>query len=152
MPFNLPAANRGGNVPTVEDGLAVVRFDDLVLKEHVAWAGTDKFGKEDSGERYHFMFTLADEAHDILYSEDGDPIELEALTRTATGEKSNFAALMQGILTAQEFAAWQAATETEPFDGSAAQGRFLNVKIAHNKKDWPFVESVIGIAKKKGGR
>lgn len=153
MPMTLPTANSGGDAPEVEDGLALLRFDDLVLKEHPDWAGTDKFGKADDGRRFHFLFTLLDEGREVVYTEDGDPIDLEALTRTATGEKSNFAAIMSGILTAQEFAAWQAATADEPFDGSAAQGRIVNGKIAHNKRGWPYVESVIGIAKPaKGGK
>lgn len=153
MPMTLPTANAGGDAPEVEDGLALLRFDDLVLKEHPDWAGTDKFGKADDGRRFHFLFTLLGEDREVVYSEDGDPIDLEALTRTATGEKSNFAAIMSGILTPQEFAAWQAATADDPFDGSAAQGRVVNGKIAHNKRGWPYVESVIGIAKPaKGGK
>lgn len=152
MPFVLPTANAGGDAPEVDDGLALLRFDDLILKEHPDWAGTDKFGKADSGQRFHFLFTLLTEDREVVYTEDGDPIELEALTRTATGEKSNFAAIMSGVLTPQEFAAWQAATPEDPFDASAAQGRIVNGKIAHNKRNWPFVESVIGIAKVKAGK
>ena len=152
MPFVLPTANAGGDAPEVDDGLALLRFDDLILKDHPDWAGTDKFGKADSGQRFHFIFTLMDEDRAVVYTEDGDPIELEALTRTATGEKSNFAAIMSGVLTPQEFAAWQAATEDEPFDASAAKGRIVNGKIAHNKRNWPFVEAVIGIAKVKAGK
>lgn len=148
MPFNLPVANKGGNAPQVEDGLALLRFDDLVLREHEDWAGTDSFGKPDDGRRFHFVFTVLDEDQAVVY-QDGDPVEIEATTRTATGEKSNFAAIMSGLLTPQEFAAWQAATEDDPFDGSALPGRIVNAKIAHNKKGWPQVESVIGIAKPK---
>jgi hypothetical protein len=144
MPFQLPVANAGGDAPEVADGLALVRFDDLVLKAHPDWAGKDKFGKDDSGDRFHFLFSKMASPTEVEYQESGDPIDLEALTRTATGEKSNFAAIMSGILTPQEFAAWQAATAEQPFDGSAAQGRLLNAKIAHNKRGWPFVEAVIG--------
>jgi hypothetical protein len=147
MPFTLPTANAGGDAPEVDDGLALLRFDDLVLTDHPDWAGTDNYGKPDSGQRFHFVFTLlVPTTREVVYKEDGDPIELEALTRTATGERSNFAALMSGLLTPQEFAAWQVATDEAPFDASAAQGRIVNAKVAHNKKGWPFVEEVIGIA------
>jgi hypothetical protein len=149
MPFNLPTANSGAGAPQVDDGLALLRFDDLVLREHADWAGTDSFGKDDDGRRYHFIFTVGTDKREVVYGPDGDPVELEATTRTATGERSNFRAILAGVLTPQELAAWEAATAEDPFDGSAAQGRWVNGKIAHNKKGWPFVEQVIGIAKAK---
>lgn len=147
--FYIPTANAGGDAPQVDDGLALVRFDGLELRNHPDWAGTDKFGKADNGDRFHFLFTLMASLDEVQYDpeSEGDPIELDALTRTATGERSNFAALMGGILKPAEFAAWQAATAAEPFDGTVALGRVLNAKIAHSKKGWPFVESIIGIAK-----
>lgn len=151
MPMTLPTANAGGDAPEVEDGLALVRFDDVVLKDHPDWAGKDKFGKDDNGQRFHFLFTLLDEGREVVYTEDGDPIELEALTRTATGEKSNFRAIMAGILTATELAAWIDATPENPVTLDL-EGRILNVKIAHNKRGWPFVEAVVGIAKTKAGK
>jgi hypothetical protein len=145
--MKLPQANAGAGAPNVADGLTVARFDDIVLKEHPDWAGTDQYGKEDNGQRFHFVFTMLDEDdRSVLYS-DGDPVELEALTRTATGERSNFFSIISGILTPQELAAWQAATAEDPFDASSTQGRIVNVKVSHNKKGWPFIEQVIGIAK-----
>lgn len=149
--MQLPIANAGGEAPKVDDGLALVRFDDLVLKEHPDWAGTDQYGNADDGRRYHFQATLMKSKTEVFYPDEEDPdskpIQLDATTRLATGERSNFAAHMAGILTAKEFAAWQAATAEDPFDGSALPGRLLNVKIAHSKKGWPFIESFIGIAK-----
>jgi hypothetical protein len=148
MPFNLPVMNTGAGAPQVEDGLALARFDDLVLKPHPDWAGTDKFGHEDDGQRFHFLFTVLDEDYRVVYDE-GDPVEIEAVTRTATGEKSNFFAVLSGLLTPKELAAYQAATAEDPFDGSDLPGRIVNVKIAHNKKNWPFIEAVISVAKKQ---
>ena len=145
MPFYLPTANAGGDAPNVEDGLALLRFDDLVRKEHPDWAGTDKFGKPDDGTRYHFQFTMMANAEEVAYDE-GDPIELDATTRTATGEKSNFRAILAGILTPAELALWEAATPEAPADIDI-QGRLVHVKVAHNKKGWPFIESVVGIYK-----
>jgi hypothetical protein len=150
MGFTLPTYNTGGNAPEVEDGLALWRFDDLVLKAHPDWATeSDKFGKPDDGQRYHFIGTLVDEDGAVIYdpNSEGDPIELEAVTRTATGEKSNFFAMMSGLLTAKELAAYQAATPDDPFDGSALPGRVYNIKVGHSSKKWPLVEQIIGIAK-----
>lgn len=152
MPFNLPGYNTGAGAPPVEDGLGLARFDDLELRDHPDWAKeSDKFGNPDDGRRFHFMFTLVDEAHAVVYHED-DPIEVEATTRTSTGEKSNFYALMTGLLTAKELAAWKAATPDDPFDGEVIKGRIYNVKFAHNEKSgWPYVEQVIGVAKAPSG-
>lgn len=149
MSFNLPSYNTGAGAPPVEDGLGLARFDDLILKAHEDWAGTDKFGKEDDGQRYHFVFTALDDGDQSVLYHEGDPIEVEALTRTATGEKSNFFSILSGLLTPQELAAYQAATPDQPFDGSALPGRVVHVKYAHNKNGWPFVEQVISVAKKQ---
>ena len=150
MSFLLPTKNSGAGAPPVEDGLALARFDDLQLKEHPDWAGTDKFGKEDDGRRYHFLFTLVDDAHEVVYNE-GDPIELESMTRTATGERSNFYANITGLLTAAELAQYNAATPEAPFDASFLPGRVYNVKVAHNNNGWPFIEQIIGVAKAPKG-
>lgn len=148
-PFYLPAKSAGAGAPQVEDGLAILRFDDLTKISHPDWAGTDTFGHADDGERYHFQFTLLDEAHAVQYT-DGDPIELEAMTRTSTGEKSNFFAYLSAMLTPAELAQYNEATADNPFDGSMLQGRVLNAKIVHNKKGWPQIDAIIGIAKPKG--
>lgn len=147
--MKLPTANKGGDAPQVEDGITLVRFDDILLKAHPDWAGTDAFGKADDGQRYHFVATLLDEDGKVLYGEDDpEPIVLEAMTRTATGEKSNFAKHLKGILTAKEFILWQNATEDEPFDGEVVKGRILLAEVSHNKKDWPQIEQFLGQPKK----
>lgn len=140
--FNLPQANQGGSAPEIEAGLTPLRFDDLLLKPHDDWAGVDKFGHDDDGQRYHFCFTALDEEGKVLYdpNSEGDPIELEILTRTATGEKSNFAKTLKGILTAAEFTAWQA---NEPFDGEGIKGRKVMGMVEHNKKGWPNITAVL---------
>ena len=154
MPFNLPVAKKGAGAPEIDDGLALWRFDDLVLKPHPDWAGVDQFGKDDDGQRFHFIGTVVEPDGSTVYSvvggdNTGDPLELEAMTRTATGEKSNFRAILSGILTPAELTAWDGATEEEPFDGSAAQGRVINVKVAHNKSKWPYIGATIGPSKVK---
>jgi len=156
MPWNLPAPTKGGDAPSVEDGLAVARFDDI-LARHVPDFVTEKdnYGKPDDGNRIDFQFTLMvqeDKGYAVAYTEGGDPIELrqgKACKPGATGEKSNFRMYLAGILTPQELAAWEASTEDAPFDGSAIKGRLVHVKIAHNKRDWPEVEQVISPVKGK---
>lgn len=150
--MQLPKSNKGGTAPEVEAGLAIVRLDDIVLRDHPDWAGTDNFGNADDGKRYHFLTTLLDEDRAVVYA-DGEPIELEAMTRTATGKKSNFRAHMEGILTAAEFAAWDA-DQPLPEDAKVGpvQGRILNAKVGHNKNDWPLIEDFVGIAKAPKGK
>ena len=149
MGLNLPTANQGGSAPEVEDGITLLRFDDLQQKSHADWAGTDSFGHPDDGERFHFLFTLCDDDKTVVYNEEGDPIELEAVTRTATGAKSNFAAILKGILTSAEFTLWEA---NEPFDGDKVQGRFVLGTIEHSKKGWPQVAATHGAPKSKGAK
>jgi len=146
MPITLPTANQGGDAPKFEDGLALARFDDLLQKSHPDWAGTDQYGHADDGERFHFVFTMLDEDRAVVYDEGEDPIVLEATTRLATGAKSNFAAVLKGILTAAEFALWEA---NEGFDGAALAGRIVNVTVAHSKKGWPFIEATHGQPKSR---
>lgn len=149
--MQLPAANQG-TFPAVEDGLAVARFDDLILKTHEDWATPmDKFGKPDDGQRYHFKFTLVDAAGNPIPDpeSEGDFIELEALTRTATGAKSNFAAMLKGVLTPVEFAAWEA---NQPLDGDKLQGRLLNVEVGHSEKGYPQIKQALGAYKVKAAK
>lgn len=142
--MQLPKSNKGGSAPEVEAGLAVVRLDDIVERAHPDWAGTDNFGNADDGARYHFLTTLVEGADRAVVYAEGEPVELEAMTRMATGKKSNFRAHMEGILTAAEFAAWDA-DQPLPEDAKVGpiQGRFINVKVGHNKNGWPLIEDFI---------
>lgn len=145
--FFFPTANSAGAAPQVDDGLALARFEDIRLVEHPDWAGTDQYGNADDGRRYHFVFTLMDSKSEEKFGEDGDPIQLERLTRTATGKRSKFREVMEGLLTPSEFEAFLAATADAPFDGQKVKGRVYNIKVGHSASGWPNVEDVIGVAK-----
>ena len=155
MAWNLPIKNTGGNPPEVEAGLALVRFDDIKARFVEQFVTeSDNYGKPDDGNRLDFQFTLLDENRAVVFDErdDGEivPIELrqaKACKPGATGSNSNFYEYLGGLLTVQEMAQWEVATAEAPFDASATKGRILNVKIGHNKKGWPQVDSIIGIAK-----
>lgn len=150
MGFNIPSPSAGAGAPEVEDGLAIVRFEDIrerFVEDFVT--EKDNYGKPDDGHRLDFIFTLLTADHEVVY-EEGDPVELrqaKACKPGSTGPKSNFREVLSGILTPKELAAWEASTPEDPFDGSAIQGRILNVKISHNKRGWPEVETVIGPVK-----
>ena len=151
MGLNLPALTQG-NPPPVEDGLALVRLDTIEQREHADWAGTDQYGNADDGKRIHFVTTLVDETGAPVYDpadDSGDPIELQKVTRTATGKKSNFRAQITAIMTKAEFAAYEAATPEAPFDASVIIGRVYNVKVEHNKNGWPQIADFIGVSKVK---
>lgn len=146
--FFFPTPTAGAGAPQVEDGLALARFDDIRLVEHEDWAvEKDAYGNKDDGRRYHFVFTLMENKTTEAYGEDGDPIQLERLTRTATGKRSGFRAVMQGILTPAEFEAFLSATADAPFNGNKVKGRVYNVKVTHSSGGWPQIEDVIGVAK-----
>lgn len=131
----------GAGAPDVADGLQKGVFVGISEESHPDWAGTDKFGKEDTGDRWRFAFNLVDEDGDILY-EEGDPIEVDALTRTTVGKKSAAYAILKGIMTAAELAIVDA---QEPFDGTTLEGRKVMVVIEHNDKGWPKVVQVVAM-------
>lgn len=157
MPFSLPTKNAGGNAPEVEDGLALARFDDLVERHVEAFVTEkDRYDKPDDGNRLEFLFTLVDEEHEPILNPESDsgvePIGLrnaKSCKPGATGEKSNFYGYLTGLLTKQELAIWEAATEDEPADFGKVPGRVYNVQISHSKSGWPQIETIIGIAKAK---
>lgn len=156
--MNIPApTSSAGSVPEIEDGLVVVRFNDIYQKDHPDWAtDKDKFGHADDGSRFHFNATILDaERKPVLLvdvKEDvDDPTEefnLEAMTRNLSShEKSNSYALLKGILTPAEFALWVGSTKDNPADLSAVGGREVNAQISHNTKGWPQIEAFLGPAK-----
>ena len=146
--FFFPTPNAAASAPQVEDGLALARFDDIRLVEHEDWAvEKDNYGKADDGRRYHFVFTVMEDKNTERYGDDGDPIVIERLTRTATGKRSGFREVMTGLLTPAEFEQFLAATPDAPFNGSKVKGRLYNIKVTHSTGGWPQVEDVIGIAK-----
>lgn len=146
--FFFPTPNAAGAAPDVEDGLALWRFDDIRLIQHDDWAAEkDQYGNPDDGRRYHFVGTLMESKTKEVFGDDGDPIELEKLTRTATGKRSGFRAVMEGLLSPKEFEAFLAATAEAPFNGQAVRGRVYNVKIKHSNSGWPQIEDIIGVAK-----
>lgn len=147
-PFFFPTPTAGAGAPQVDDGLALWRFDDIKLVTHEDWAvEKDQFGKADDGRRYHFVGTVMEDLKTPKFGDDGDPIEIERLTRTATGKRSNFREVMESLLTPQEFQAFLAATPDSPFDGSKVRGRVYNIKVGHSSSGWPQVEDIIGVAK-----
>ena len=145
-PFFFPTAT-ASSAPKVDDGLAIARFDDIKLITHDDWAGTDQYNNPDDGRRYHFQFTLLDDKHEEIFGDDGDPIVLEALTRLATGKRSNFRAIMESLLSTAEFQQFLSATPDNPFDGAAVRGRVYNVKVGHSASGWPNIADVVGVAK-----
>jgi hypothetical protein len=152
--MHIPApTSSAGEAPQIEDGLYVARFNDIYHRVHEDWAqAKDKFGKVDDGGRFHFSFTLLDAERKPVILEDAespdDTLDLEAMTRNMSShEKANSYALLKGILTPAEFAAWLASTPENPADLSAVANREVNVQVSHNSKGWPQIEATLGPAK-----
>lgn len=129
----------GGDAPEVKDGVYRASFDSMDKEEHPDWAGTDKFGHPDNGDRIRFAFTLKDKDGSILYDE-GDPIVVDALTRVSFGPKSNAYAILKGILTPAELAVVDA---KQPFEITPVLGRDVLVQVGHSTKDWPTIVAVL---------
>ena len=157
--MNIPApTSSAGSAPEIEDGLYVARFNDIYHKVHEDWAqAKDKFGKVDDGGRFHFNFTILDDEREPVIPEDADDpdktLDLEALTRNLSShEKAASYALLKGILTPVEFAAWMASTPENPADLSGVANREVNVQVSHNGKGWPQIEATLGPAKPLKGK
>lgn len=156
--MNIPApTSSAGPAPVIEDGLYVVRFNDIVLKPHPDWATEkDKFGKPDDGNRFHFIGTVLDEKRQPVLLIDVKPdaedpteeFDLDAMTRNMSShEKANSYDYLKGILTPAEFQLWLDSTPEAPADLSAVGGREVNVKVGHSSKGWPLIEAFLGPAK-----
>jgi len=156
--MNIPAPTAAGGIPQIEDGLYVVRFNDIYLKVHEDWATPkDKFGKVDDGSRFHFNATVLDaDRNPVMLADVKDEVDdptieftLEAMTRNMSShEKANSHILLKGILTPGEFNLWLASTPENPADLSAVEGREVNAQVTHNSKGYPQIEAFLGPAKK----
>jgi hypothetical protein len=137
----------GAGAPEIEDGLGLFRFDGIQLVNHKDWATeSDNFGKPDNGDRLHFNVTALDgETGAVLWKNDGDPLEIETLTRVAFGEKSNAYALLKGILTKAELALLD--DPEGSLDSDALMGRPVQGIVAHGKSGWPYIDSFMPATK-----
>jgi hypothetical protein len=158
--MNIPAPTASqGAIANIEDGLYVARFNDIthrIVEEFKT--DKDKFGKPDDGGRFDFMATILDEQRQpVLLMDVKDGVEdptLEFDLRQgksvkviSSDERSNSYALLKGILTASEFAAWLASTAENPVDLSHVAGREVNVQVGHNEKGYPQIDAFLGPAK-----
>lgn len=156
--MNIPAPQAAGGIPQIEDGLYVVKFNDIYLKNHADWAqAKDKFGHADNGDRFHFNATVLDgDRQPVMLADVKEEVEdptieftLEAMTRNMSShEKSTAHALLKGILTPAEFQLWLNSTPGNEPDFSAVEGRELNAQIGHNGKGYPQIEAFLGQPKK----
>lgn len=138
--MQLPKASQGADAPNIEDGLTPATFLDLTIKDHEQFVGTDSYGHPDDGRRFHLLFQVLDKPGGKPLYDDGDLVQLDTMTSLKTGPASKFAKYMEVILTAAEFAAWQA---EEPFDEEKVVGREVTLNIIHNKKNWPQIDDVL---------
>jgi len=131
----------GAGAPEIDDGMFDARFDGISAESHPDWAGPNKFGGVDDGERWRWDFTIFEDGKPV-FDEGGDPLEVSTLTNQSVGKKSNGYALFKGILTSGELALIDAG---EPIDTSALEGRMCQVVVVHNEKGWPKVSAVLPV-------
>lgn len=156
--MNIPAPAASASIPTIEDGLYVVRFDDIVYRVVEQFkTDKDKYGKADDGGRYDILVTVLDEDRNPVVPDTAeDPSDTLTLRQAksirtfSSDDRANSYFYMKGILTPAEFQLWLASTPENPADLSGVAGRHLNAQVSHNEKGWPQVETFVGPAKAKG--
>ena len=153
--MNIPAPVAQGDIPEIEDGIYVARFNDIFQRIVEQFkTESNKFGKPDDGVSFDFNATvLDDERNPVRLGDGSDPdntLDLRQAKRVpifSSDERSNSYFYMKGLLTPQEFALWLASTAEAPVDLSHVQGREVNVQVSHSPKGWPQIEAFLGPAK-----
>jgi hypothetical protein len=140
--FTFVPASTPANAPNIEAGLYDARWDGVEQISHPDWAGKGKFGKDD-GERFHWSFTLLDSDGDVIY-EDGDPVELEAVTNINMNVLSKTVprgvGYLKALMTPEEFAAFVAGG---PVVASNLVGRKVQLQVIIKDNGWPAIENVL---------
>src|SRR3990172_6730697 len=102
MGITFAGTTTGGDIPEIEDGVYPATFDKVAYEEHPDWAGTNKWGNEDDGNRFRFYFDVID---------DGDVIPLDMLTTTTLNVVSKTVPravrILKALLTKAEFAKFE---------------------------------------------
>lgn len=147
MGVALTPTTTGGTAPEVEDGVYDMRFDGVESEAHPEWAGPNKWGKHDDGNRFRWNFTLLDGEGAVLYDE-GEPITLNKLTNTSLNVVSKTTPVavkvLKALLTPAEFAAFEQGTAP---DSDKLIGRIVQGVVSTNDKGWPNIDDVMPASK-----
>lgn len=139
MGITFTATTKGADAPEIEDGIYPADFDGAVQESHPDWAGKNKFGGDDDGERIRWDFTLFDQ---------GDPVPVNILSNLNFNVKSKTVPLavriLKGLLTKAEYVAFEAGSSP---DADSLQGRRCQVQIEHNENGWPKIIAVLPVGK-----
>lgn len=154
--MNIPSPVASGEIPQIEDGLYVARFNDITTKVVEQFkTDKDKFGKPDDGVRFDFSATILDDERNPVLTDPDDPTatldlrQAKSVKSFSSDDRSNSYFYLKGILTPAEFQLWLASTADNPVDLSKVAGREVHVQVGHNDKGWPQIEAFLGAAKKK---
>jgi hypothetical protein len=142
MSITLKASSKPSDAPDIEDNTYVADWTGVQLVAHPDWAGTNQWGKEDNGDRFHWSFDVFD---------DGDVVRLDALTNTNlnTGSKTVPTAVqyLKALLTKEEFAKFD---EGGGIDADSIVPRRCSVQVGHSKSGYPQVVDVMPVPKGSG--
>jgi len=133
------ATTKGADAPEIEDGIYPATFEGVVQESHPDWAGKNKFGGEDDGERLRWDFTCYDE---------GDPVPVNILSNLNFNVKSKTVPLavrlLKALLTKGE---WDAFLTGASPDSDSLKERRCQVQIEHNENGWPKIIAVLPAGK-----
>jgi len=139
MGLTFTATTKSADIPEIEDGVYPADFDGCAQESHPDWAGKNKFGGMDDGERIRWDFTLFDQ---------GDPVPVNVLYNlnfnTASKTVPGNIKILKALQSKAEYAAFEAGGD---LDADTLQGRRCQVQIEHNDKGWPKIVAVLPAAK-----
>ena len=139
------ASTKSADAPDIEAGLYDGRLDSIDVK-------FIEGGQYGDGDRFVWTFTLLDDDGSVLY-DDGDPIEVDALTSMSLNTKSKTTPkavrFFKALATTAEFEAFE---NGDPIDSDALVGRIAQVDVYLRDSGWPSIANVLPKRKARKSR
>jgi len=139
------ASTKSADAPDIEPGLYDGKLSSVIVK----FIEGGQFG---DGDRFVWTFTLLDDDGAVLY-DDGDPIEVDALTSMSLNTKSKTTPkavrFFKALATDAEYADFEAGNG---IDSDSLIGRVAQVDVYLRDSGWPSIANVLPKRKARKAR
>ncbi len=143
------ATQKAADAPNIEPAVYDLRFDGVEKK--LVKGG--QYQKNPNGDpKIAWKFTLLEDDGSVIY-DDGDPVEVEALTgvgfNTASKTVPQEVRILKALMTADEFEAWVAG---EGVDADELLGRTVQGEVFIKDSGYPGVTNIIAPRRRRAVR